>query len=117
MKREWLIVAAALSAAIAIGAGAFGAHGASGEARELLKTGGLYQMVHAVAAILVSGVIAGRARGAAWLMLLGSAVFAFSLYGLAIGAPRICGVITPFGGMAMIMGWVWVALRAAQTRR
>ncbi|MDB5700056.1 MAG: hypothetical protein JWL66_255 [Sphingomonadales bacterium] len=107
MKRDWLIVAAALSAAVAIGAGAFGAHGASGEARELLKTGGLYQMVQAVAAVA----LAGRVRGAAWLMLAGAAVFAFSLYGLAIGAPRIVGAITPVGGLGMIAGWLWVAWR------
>jgi uncharacterized membrane protein YgdD (TMEM256/DUF423 family) len=107
VKRDWLIVAAALSAAVAIGAGAFGAHGTSGEARELLKTGGLYQMVHAVAVVA----LAGRARGAAWLMLAGAAVFAFSLYGLAVGAPRIIGAITPVGGLGMIAGWLWVARR------
>jgi uncharacterized membrane protein YgdD (TMEM256/DUF423 family) len=112
MKRDWLIVVAALSAAVAIGAGAFGAHGASGEARELLKTGGLYQMVHAVAAIM----LVGRARGAAWLMLAGAAVFAFSLYGLAIGAPRVVGAITPLGGLGMIGAWVWVALREGSSR-
>lgn len=102
MKRDWLIVAAALSAAVAIAAGAFGAHGASGEARELLKTGGLYQMVHAVAAIT----LAARARGAAGLMLAGSIVFAFSLYALAIGAPGVTGAITPIGGVGMIAAWL-----------
>jgi uncharacterized membrane protein YgdD (TMEM256/DUF423 family) len=107
VKRDWLIVAAALSAAVAIGAGAFGAHGASGEARELLKTGGLYQMVHAVAVVA----LVGRARGTAWLMLAGAAVFAFSLYGLAVGAPRIIGAITPVGGLGMIAGWLLVAWR------
>jgi uncharacterized membrane protein YgdD (TMEM256/DUF423 family) len=112
MKREWLIVAAAASGAVAIAAGAFGAHGASGEARELLKTGGLYQMVHAVAAVA----LADRARGAAWLMLAGAAVFGFSLYGLAIGAPRIVGAITPVGGLGLIAAWLRVALRAARGR-
>ncbi|WP_368855933.1 DUF423 domain-containing protein, partial [Escherichia coli] len=33
-------------------AGAFGAHGASGEAAEWLKTGGHYQLIHAVAALV-----------------------------------------------------------------
>jgi uncharacterized membrane protein YgdD (TMEM256/DUF423 family) len=108
VKRDWLIVVAALSAAIAIGAGAFGAHGATGEARELLKTGGLYQMIHAVAAVA----LAARARTPAWLLLAGAAVFAFSLYGLAIGAPRFTGAVTPIGGFAMIAGWLWVAGRA-----
>jgi uncharacterized membrane protein YgdD (TMEM256/DUF423 family) len=107
VRRDWLVVAAALSAAIAIGAGAFGAHGASGEARELLKTGGLYQMVHAVAAVA----LLGRARRAAWLMLAGAAVFALSLYALAIGAPRVTGAITPIGGLTMIGAWLWVAWR------
>ncbi|WP_293883798.1 DUF423 domain-containing protein [Sphingomonas sp.] len=113
MRRDWLIVAAALSAAVAIGAGAFGAHGATGDAGELLKTGGLYQMVHAVAAVA----LANRARGATWLMLAGAAVFAFSLYGLAIGAPRIVGAITPIGGLGLIAGWIWVALSAGGARR
>ena len=50
MKR--LIELAALSGAIAVAAGAFGAHAATGKAAEWLKTGGSYEMVHAVAAIL-----------------------------------------------------------------
>lgn len=106
MKRDWLIVAASLSAAVAIGAGAFGAHSATGEARELLKTGGLYQMVHAVAAVA----LAGRARGVAWLILAGATVFAVSLYGLAIGAPHWVGAITPVGGVGLIVAWVWLAV-------
>lgn len=112
MRRDWLILVAALSAAVAIGAGAFGAHGAGDAAREWLKTGGLYQMVHAVAAVA----LAGRARGAAWLMLAGAAVFAFSLYALAIGAPRWTGAITPIGGLGMIAAWVWLAFRAVYRR-
>jgi uncharacterized membrane protein YgdD (TMEM256/DUF423 family) len=104
MKRDWLIIAAALSGAIAIGAGAFGSHGAIGSTRELLKTGGLYQMVHAVAAVA----LLDKARRPAWLMLVGAAVFSFSLYALALGAPRISGAITPFGGMGMIVGWLWL---------
>ena len=110
--RDTLVMAAALSAAIAIAAGAFGAHGATGEARELLKTGGLYQMVHAVAAIALAGPSpAIRWRRPAWLMLAGAAIFAFSLYALAIGAPRIVGAITPIGGLCMIAAWLWVAVK------
>lgn len=109
MTRDRLIVVGALSGAVAIVAGAFGAHGASGEARELLKTGGLYELVHAVAAIMLTT----RARGVAWLMLAGSIVFAFSLYGLAFGTPGITGAITPIGGLGMIAGWLWLAWRAA----
>ena len=51
---------AALSGAIAVMAGARGAHGAVGEAAEWLRTGSHYQMVHAVAALVVMGMPGGR---------------------------------------------------------
>ena len=102
-----LIVIAALSGALAVAAGAFGAHGASGEAAEWLKTGAMYQMVHAVAALAVldragSNVPAG-------LFLGGGGLFAVMLYAMALGAPRWFGAITPIGGVLLILGWLWLA--------
>ncbi|CAM5600803.1 DUF423 domain-containing protein [Sphingobium scionense] len=102
-----IAVFAALSAALAIAAGAFGAHGASSpQAGEWLRTGGLYQLIHAVAALAVIGV----ARGAAILLLIGAAIFAVSLYAMALGCPRWLGAVTPIGGAMMIGGWLWAAL-------
>jgi len=99
-------VLAALSGAIAIGAGAFGAHGASSpQAAEWLRTGGLYQLIHAVAAISLMG----SARGPALLLLIGAAIFAFTLYVMAFGGPRWLGAVTPVGGTVMIAGWLWTA--------
>lgn len=101
-----LAVIAALSAALAIGAGAFGAHGAaSPQAAEWLRTGGMYQLIHAVAAITIMGV----ARGPAWLLLGGAALFAGTLYVMAIGGPRWLGAVTPIGGTLLIGGWLWAA--------
>ena len=102
-----LTAGAALSAALAISAGAFGAHAAQPPATEWLKTGAMYQMVHAVAAIA----LADRFPKQAWLMLGGAFIFAISLYAMAVGAPRWFGAITPVGGLAMIAGWLWVAFR------
>lgn len=112
MKRDRLVPLAALSAALSIAAGAFGAHGAQPPATEWLRTGGLYQLVHAVAAI----VVAPLARPVAWLLLGGAAVFAISLYLMALGLPRWLGAVTPVGGAMMIGGWVWLALGFARTR-
>ena len=97
---------AALSGALAVAAGAFGAHGAHGQAAEWLKTGGQYQLIHAVAAL-----IAARAgdRVAAWLFVAGGAVFAATLYLMALGLPHWLGAVTPIGGVAMIAGWVCLA--------
>lgn len=101
-----IAVLACLSAALAIGAGAFGAHGVTDpKAAEWLRTGGIYQLVHAVAALAVTGV----ARGAALLMIGGAAIFALSLYAMALGAPRWLGAVTPVGGVLMIAGWLWAA--------
>jgi len=41
---------------------------------------------------------------------LGIVLFSGSLYALALGAPRWCGVITPFGGLAFIVGWIALGL-------
>lgn len=104
----WLSKLAALSAALAIAAGAFGAHRFTGKEAEWLRTGGLYQLIHAVAVLaLVRQIV----PGALWLLLGGAAVFAGTLYAMAFGAPRWLGAVTPLGGLAMIAGWIWVALR------
>lgn len=103
---NWIAVLAALSGAIAVGAGAFGAHGASGQAQEWLKTGAHYQLIHAVAALVA---LRMEARGSAWLFIGGGAVFAGTLYLMALGAPRWFGAITPIGGAMLIAGWLWLA--------
>ncbi len=105
-----IIGLAALSAAIAIAASAFGAHGASESAAKLLTTGGFYQLTHAVAAIALMNI----ARRSAVLLLAGSTLFAVTLYLIALGFPRWLGAITPIGGVMMIGGWLWVAWLAHQ---
>ncbi|WP_213979300.1 DUF423 domain-containing protein [Sphingomonas sp. dw_22] len=106
------MVLAALSGALAVAAGAFGAHGASGEAAEWLKTGGHYQLVHAVAALVA---VRMQAKGPAWLFVAGAMLFAGTLYLMALGLPRWLGAVTPLGGTAMIAGWLWLAVRAARS--
>ncbi len=105
-----LVRLAALSGAIAVMAGAFGAHGASGKAAEWLRTGGEYEMIHALAAIVA---VQLRNRIAAALLLGGSALFAATLYAMALGAPLWLGAVTPIGGLGMIAGWLVLAWRTA----
>jgi uncharacterized membrane protein YgdD (TMEM256/DUF423 family) len=101
-----LLILAALSGAVAVGAGAFGAHGTSGEAAEWLKTGGHYQLIHAVAALVA---VKFDMRGPGWLFVAGGAIFAGTLYLMALGSPRWLGAITPIGGALLIAGWLWMA--------
>ncbi|MFS0770870.1 DUF423 domain-containing protein [Sphingomonas sp. 1P08PE] len=99
---------AALSGAVAVAAGAFGAHGVAGQPAEWLRTGGQYQLIHAVAALVALRL---EARGPAWLFVAGGAIFAITLYAMAVGAPRWLGAVTPVGGALMIGGWLWLAWR------
>ena len=100
---------AALCGAMAVAAGAFGAHGASGQAAEWLRTGGQYQLIHAVAALVA---LRMEARGPGWLFVAGGLLFAGTLYAMALGAPRWLGAVTPIGGALLIAGWLWLALAA-----
>jgi uncharacterized membrane protein YgdD (TMEM256/DUF423 family) len=104
----WLQKFAALSAALAIAAGAFGAHRFTGKEAEWLRTGGFYQLVHAVAVLALAR---AAAPGALWMLLGGATIFAGTLYAMALGAPRWLGAVTPIGGALMIVGWVWLAWR------
>ena len=111
MTQRGLIAAAALSAAMAVIAGAFGAHGAaSPQAAEWLRTGGQYQLIHAVAALVLA--LDGRWRAVGGLMLAGGLVFAGTLYAMALGGPKWLGAVTPLGGAMMIAAWLWFALSA-----
>ena len=112
---------AAISGFIAVAAGAFAAHGVQDpSAKELLRTGSLYELTHALA-VLACAALAGagmpRARFAPAWFLGGSALFCGSLYALAFGAPRIVGVITPLGGLAFLTGWAVLAWAAATSAR
>ena len=111
-------VAASLLAALAVAAGAFGAHGLRGRlepgALTTFETAARYQLIHALAAAFAAD-RAGREGGrsaarAGGLFVAGIALFSGSLYVLALGGPRIVGAITPFGGLAFMAGWVLVAL-------
>ena len=106
-------VLAALSGALAVAAGAFGAHGVEGQAAEWLRTGGQYQLVHAVAALVATRM---GARVPAWLFVGGAGVFAGTLYLMALGLPRWLGAVTPLGGAALIVGWLCLAVVTARAR-
>ncbi len=98
--------------------GAFGAHGlpagTSAQALDWWKTAALYNLVHALALVLLGALpYSGSVREAAgWAFLLGSAVFSGSLYAMTLGAPRFLGAITPLGGLGMLAGWLLLALAA-----
>lgn len=115
----WL-AAGAVTAGLAVALGAFGAHGLRGSVEprllEVYTTGVHYHMSHALALLAVGlGVRLApeAARGLAWagaLFLAGILLFSGSLYALALTGVRSLGMVTPFGGVAFLAGWVVFAV-------
>jgi uncharacterized membrane protein YgdD (TMEM256/DUF423 family) len=111
----------ALSGAIAVALGAFGAHGLKARLpADLLatfETGVRYQMYHALALLAVAWAVtrwsgSNLPISAGWLFVAGTVLFSFSLYLLALTGQRWLGAITPLGGVAFVAGWVCLALAA-----
>jgi uncharacterized membrane protein YgdD (TMEM256/DUF423 family) len=115
--------AGAVSAALAVLAGAFGAHALRARVPlDLLatfETGARYQMYHAlgllVVALLAERLPHPRVRAAGWLFLAGTVLFSGTLYALSVTGVRALGAVTPVGGICFIAGWV--ALATAVWRR
>lgn len=104
-------------AAMAVAAGAFGAHGLRGIIDESAlanwETAARYQMYHALGLLGVSYACATYkhklAGAAGWLFVAGIVLFSGSLYALSLSGLRILGAITPLGGVAFIAGWLCLA--------
>jgi uncharacterized membrane protein YgdD (TMEM256/DUF423 family) len=100
--------------------GAFGAHALKArlgvEALSVWQTAVQYHFWHALALLAVPQLAGAWAKAAGWLFIGGILAFCGSLYALALGAPREMGMITPIGGLALILGWIAFALAAMRAR-
>jgi len=107
---------------MAVGAGAFGAHALRARLTpDLLavwETAARYQMYHALALLVVAMAAsrwpAGGWSAPGWLFTAGIVIFSGTLYVLALSGVRWLGAITPLGGVALLAGWVLLALAGAR---
>src|ERR1700712_5054552 len=114
--RKTLAIAGALIA-LATVLGAFGAHALkphlSQDKLAVYETAVRYHFIHALGllaiGILLRSVDGELLRWSAVLVLVGIVLFSGSLYLLTFGAPRLVGIITPVGGLALIAGWILFA--------
>jgi len=119
----WLLVAA-INGALAVAAGAFGAHGLQGRidahALQIFETGARYHMYHALAiglaAFSIRDAAATPATAAAGFFLAGILLFSGSLYLLALTGVRLIGIVTPFGGVCFLVGWICLAFAATRIK-
>ncbi len=123
MKNNNWAAIAAFSLAIAIGLGAWNAHGMeklveTGKIMEkylkTFHTGVEYQFINSLGLLILGILIPAKPKikTACLLIFIGMVIFSFSLYILSfneiLGSGfRILGAITPIGGLSMIAGWFW----------
>ena len=112
---RYLLTLAAASGFLAVGLGAFGAHALRGSldarAMGVYDTAVLYHFVHTLALLAVA--LLCRLRnprralvGAGLAFALGVVLFSGSLYALAVTGTGWLGIVTPFGGVAFLVGWL-----------
>ncbi|HEX7765377.1 MAG TPA: DUF423 domain-containing protein [Nitrospira sp.] len=114
---QTLIAVGSILAALAVAAGAFGAHMLKSIVDPpmlvVFETAARYQMYHALG-IIAAG-LAGQVFGcpqvvrAGWCFVAGIFLFCGSLYGVSLLGIRWLGAMTPIGGLAFITGWSLLA--------
>jgi len=111
---NWSAIAA-IFLALAVGLGAFGAHGL----RERLDAYSLsiwekavfYHFIHSLGILIASLMprTSPVSNSACWALAAGVLIFSGSLYALALTGARTLGAITPIGGLCFIAGWLLLA--------
>ena len=129
MSARFYLLVSALTGAMSVALGAFAAHGlkkvVSPELLVVYQTGVQYQFIHSLAllalAILLlvpaSQAVKGLVKWSANFMILGMMLFSGSLYAMTFmsvagGFPTWLGPITPIGGLAFIIGWIFLMVAA-----
>ncbi|WP_251976002.1 DUF423 domain-containing protein [Salinicola avicenniae] len=124
MHQKWAWTLAALSGFIVVAAGAFGAHALgptlAPHELEVFRTGVRYQAWHTLA---IMGVLAWQQQRAlrgqrlvVSLWFAGIVLFSGSLYLLVLSGIRPLGIVTPFGGLLLMAGWLMLAWCAWRQR-
>lgn len=108
----------AVAGFVGVALGAFGAHALrarlSADHLAAFETGVRYQLVHALALVVV-GVLVGRrptrlTNAAGCCFTVGIVLFSGSLYVLTLTGTTAIGIVTPVGGLFFLAGWACLAL-------
>ncbi len=140
----WLQIGAVMGF-LSVALGAFGAHGLDARIKaepaaataadpgarrpvtperrlEVFETGARYHAIHALALValgllaLVHAAPGLAVQVAGWSFLVGILLFSGSLYALGFSGIGLLGAITPFGGVAFLIGWIAMAVAAGGGR-
>jgi len=104
--------------ALGIVAGAVGTHALrarlSPDDLGIFETAVRYHIYNALGLLIIGAVALSASppllRWSSWLIVAGIVLFSGALYAASLGAPRFIHVLPPFGGLALIAGWILFAV-------
>lgn len=118
-QRFWIITAGVFGF-LGVALGAFGAHGLkvqlTPEMMEIFKTGVFYHLIHAAVILAIGLAGINKFYKSAFFFSIGIILFSFSLYLYAVTSVSFFAVITPFGGIAFLIGWLLLIIAGAKYR-
>lgn len=121
MTYKLILIIASISGALSVSLGAFGAHALK---EKLTSTGYLsayetavqYHFFHTIVLLFI-GLATERFQqqmfmNAGYSLIIGILIFSGSLYVLSVTGIKWLGAITPIGGLAFILAWVFILIGA-----
>ena len=106
---------------LGVALGAFGAHGLkellTPEALAAYKTGVLYHLLHSVVILSIGLSSRPQFSKSAALLSAGIVLFSFSLYLYSITQLKVFALITPVGGLGLLVGWLLIIIEAVKLAR
>ncbi len=130
MSPQAILIWGASLTGVGVLLGAFGAHSLrsrlTSEALEWFQTGLNYHFIHSLSLLALALILiwlrtmtvpssSGLLPQAAIAFIVGIVLFSGSLYLMALGAPRMLGMVTPLGGLAFLAGWALVVISIARS--
>ncbi|HZW40554.1 MAG TPA: DUF423 domain-containing protein [Ignavibacteriaceae bacterium] len=113
-KKNWIITAGVMGF-LGVAIGAFGAHSLKDVLTEqtikTFQTGVLYHLVHS-AVLLALALSNYKFKNSLIFITTGIILFSFSLYIYSITGIKFLAIVTPFGGVSFLLGWLFVILEA-----
>lgn len=112
---KWMTVSAIMGFT-GVALGAFGAHGLKSvidpDMLKIFETGIQYQLIHSVVMLAVA--LSGDTKylSSEKFFLTGIILFSFSLYIYSVTTIKVFAMITPVGGIFLLIGWIVLIIRS-----
>ena len=118
-QKVWIAIAGFIGFA-GVALGAFGAHWLSDqistEMFTIYKTGVLYHLIHAIAILTITFYGNKLLYKSALMFVIGIILFSFSLYVYAQSGNKLFAMITPIGGIFLLIGWALIIFKGIRMR-